>query len=301
MTEVVAPSISLVICTYNREKFLPACLQSLARQTLAPRYFEIIIVDNNSTDRTAAISRAFIEGHPALPVRYVLEPRQGLSYARNRGIAEARGRWITYIDDDAEAEPDFLQQLYDYVAAHPEIAGLGGKVLPKFEGEEPPWLNPFLNMMVSGVDHGEEPFRARGKKYPIGCNMTYRRDLLEAAGGFNTRLKWRMDDKYIFQAVSRLNDAVYYYPSAVVYHNIDADRTSDANFDTLSRRLGSEERHRIAGQGPLVWLGKVAEYIFKWGASLLIALAFLLRGEPAKARYTVRFRWLALQGLLGEG
>ena len=89
-------------------------------------------------------------------------------------------------------------------------------------------------------------------------------------------------------------------PSALVHHNIDSERTSDATVRKLSRRLGSEERHRIAGKGSLIWTLKVGEYVFKWGASLLIGVFYYLRGEPSKARYTIRFRWLALRGLLSS-
>src|SRR6185295_19406533 len=95
------PSISVIICTYNRDKFIGEALTCLAKQTLPAENFEIIVVDNRSTDNTAAIAKKFIADHQELRARYVMEPHKGLSFARNRGIAEARASIITFIDDDA--------------------------------------------------------------------------------------------------------------------------------------------------------------------------------------------------------
>ena len=122
--------ISLIICTYNRDRFIGDALESLSMQTLDPSNFEIIIVNNNSTDNTENISLAFIKDHAELDCKYVVETNQGLSFARNRGIQESKYKIITYIDDDAFAKPDFLEQIFTYFNENPNIAGIGGKVIP---------------------------------------------------------------------------------------------------------------------------------------------------------------------------
>ena len=94
-----SPLISAVICTYNRADLLAGAIESLLEQTLNPAHREIIVVDNASTDGT----RAVVEQFAPDGVRYVLETRQGLGYARNRGWQEARGEFVAYIDDDARA------------------------------------------------------------------------------------------------------------------------------------------------------------------------------------------------------
>src|SRR5215210_4422246 len=103
------PYFSVIVCTYNRQKFIGACLHCLAGQTLPIGNWEVIVVDNNSTDRSASIIQTFISSHPQLPFRYVFEKEQGLSFARNRGIAESRGVVLVYIDDDVEVAPAYLQ------------------------------------------------------------------------------------------------------------------------------------------------------------------------------------------------
>lgn len=292
------PRISLIICTYNREKFLGHALQSLTQQSLAPKDFEILIINNNSTDSTPEISQDFMAANPQLNVRYFVESNQGLSYARNRGIKEAMAPIITYIDDDAEAEADFLEKVLSYFEKRPQTAGIGGRILPKYEGSPPPWMNKYLYGFVTKVDFGDQVFTYTGKSYPAGCNMTYRKDLLEQVGGFNENLKWRADDKYIFFAIKEVSDQVFHYPEAVVQHNIDAYRTTDENFLRLSRKFGSEERIRVKDVGPWSFFKKVFEFLFKLGASVVLAVMFAVQGEWIKGKYTMLYRWNALLGLL---
>ncbi len=294
----IHPQISLIICTYNREKFLGHALQSLTHQTLAPEEFEILIINNNSTDSTPEISQDFIAANPKLNVRYFVESNQGLSYARNRGIKEALAPIITYIDDDAEADALFLEKVLSFFKERPNTAGIGGRILPKYEGSPPQWMNKYLYGFVTKVDFGDQVFVYTGKTYPAGCNMTYRKALLEQVGGFNENLKWRADDKYIFFAIKEVSDQVFHYPDAVVQHNIDAYRTTDENFLHLSRKFGSEERIRVRDIGQWAFLKKVFEFVFKLGASVLLALMFALRGEWIKGKYTMLYRWNALLGLL---
>ena len=99
--------LSIVIATFNRSAYLLRTLESLAGQTLPAQEFEILVVNNNSTDDTPAVFAGFARQHPELRLRMVAEPVQGISYARNRGVAEAKGECIVFIDDDEEAVPDF--------------------------------------------------------------------------------------------------------------------------------------------------------------------------------------------------
>lgn len=295
------PSISVVICTYNRQKFIGACLQCLAAQTLPADQWEVIVIDNDSTDQTATIVKAFIDAHPALPFRYVHEAQKGLSFARNRGIEEAAADIITYIDDDAEAVPEFVATILHFMLQHPEAAGAGGRVLPKYsEQPEPEWMNKYLNGYIGKVDHGGEPRLFVGKmKYPIGCNMTYRKTLMQRAGGFNNQLSFRGDDKHIFHHVTRINPNVYYLQEALVYHNIDANRLTFDYFKKLFLITGHEERKRVVSeQGSLGWLLKAVEYLVKFDLSLILWLLFSIRGQEPKGRYTMYSQWFTLLGFM---
>ncbi len=293
------PGLSIVVCTYNRQKFIYNCLQCLSLQTLDKACFEVVFVDNNSTDKSAEIIKEYISTHPDLPYRYVFEASKGLAFARNRGIQEAKYDVITFIDDDAEAIPEFAKTIYDFLILHPEAAGAGGRVLPKYsEDGEPRWMNKYLAGYVGVADHGQPPRRYEGKmKYPAGCNMTYRKDVLLKSGGFNNKLTFRSDDKQIYFAIKPINDIVYYIPDALVYHNIDNERLQFSSFKKLFLKTGSDERIRVREEkGGLAVLRKMTEYMVKFGASWLLWLLFALKGQEIKGRYVVFSQWFTLKG-----
>lgn len=298
---LMEPKLSIVICTYNRQKFIGECLACLAGQTLSLQKWEAIIVDNNSTDNSATIIQSFIASRPHLPFRYVFEENKGLSFARNRGITEAASQIITFIDDDAEAVPEFAATILDFMNNHPEASGAGGRVLPKYsESEEPAWMNKYLAGFIGKVDHGAPARIFTGAmKYPIGCNMTYRKDYLLKAGGFNNELTFRGDDKYIFFVISRLNNKIYYLPKALVYHNIDAARLEFGNFKKLFLKTGNEEKIRIdAANGSFSWIKKLIEYVTKFCFSIVLWLLFAIKGQEIKGRYTMYSQWFTLKGFL---
>ena len=99
--------LTIVIATYNRAPYLLRTLKSLTNQTLDPERFEILVVNNNSTDDTKEVFARFATLYPTLSLRMVDELQQGISYVRNRGIAEAAGEYIVFLDDDEEANPEF--------------------------------------------------------------------------------------------------------------------------------------------------------------------------------------------------
>lgn len=294
------PKISVIICTYNRDRHIASALESLSRQTLEKQDYEILVVNNNSTDNTDTICRKFVAEHPALFIRYVIEKQQGLSFARNRGIAEAQSPIITYIDDDAIAEPDFLRQILTYLDQNPDVVGIGGRIEPIYEngGGEPAWMNPFLHGIVAKVDMGNEVKPFVGGKYPAGCNMTYRKTVLQQSGGFNEELKWRADDKYIYREVAKISNKVMYLPQAKVWHHIEASRTSWQGFVNLSRRIGSEEKIRVGSLHWTAYLKKLLEFLIKLAGSLVLAFFYALKGRFSVALYLVACRWYALIGFL---
>lgn len=297
------PDISVVICTYNRRKYIISALESLLAQQLPAEAFEILVIDNASTDDTAELCTKFAAAHPAYRIRYFLETQRGLSFARNRGIREAAGRLITYIDDDAEAVPQFLPRLLEFFQQHPRAIGAGGKIIPRYpESGEPRWMNRYLDGLVARHDHGDQPkIYSAAMKYPVGCNMTYRKSALQEAGGFNTSLLFRSDDKYIGQQMKKIPGQVWYLPEAIVYHHIDADRVSGAGVRKLYRKTGNEEKLRVRATGGVAaYLLKGAEFLAKWMASLGIWAIFTARGQELKGRYVMLSQWYTLQGFLSR-
>jgi len=294
------PNISVIICTYNRANFISEALESLARQTLSSAHFEIIVVNNNCTDNTEQICRNFKQNQTELDFNYVIETNQGLSFARNRGIAESKYEILTYIDDDAYAKPKFLTTIRNFFIQNPATVGIGGRVIPRYEVEEPQWMNPYLDGFVAKLDMGDKQKRFGKKQYPVGCNMTYTKEILLTVGGFNNRLKWRADDKYIGIKVREISDEVYYLPNLEVEHSIDAYRTSDENFKAFCLKFGNEEAIRVRDISSLSYLLKGIEFAFKLIGSFILMMSFFFKCELSKGAYTFKYRWWATIGFLKE-
>ena len=132
--------ISAVVCTYNREKYILDSLTSLRDQTLHESLYEIILVDNNSTDATALKCMEFGQNATHINYHYYKETKQGLSYARNRGIALAQGEFIVFLDDDAVASKNYLEEIVSFFDSHSEVSAIGGRIFPKYEQPKPVWM-----------------------------------------------------------------------------------------------------------------------------------------------------------------
>lgn len=180
--------VSVVVSTYNRASTLPAALEALLRQS-RDREWEVIVVDNNSTDDTAAVVRQIAERADGR-LRYAFEPRQGLSYGRNTGIGLARAPIIAFSDDDVVVAPDWIEQLVSTFEAHPEIDYVGGRVLPRWIEPPPRWLTTAHWSPLALQDYGDQTMTV-GRHYAIclvGANLSFRSHVFEDVGLFTPAL-----------------------------------------------------------------------------------------------------------------
>src|SRR5262245_16316067 len=132
--------ITVLVCTYNRREDLRELLASALSQQIDGLFtYEILVVDNNSSDGTRELVESLIAGgHEA--VRYLFEPRQGKSFALNMGLDEAHGAIYLIADDDLVLPPDYLRRVWEAFRADPEVSVVAGKVLPLWSGAVPAWL-----------------------------------------------------------------------------------------------------------------------------------------------------------------
>ena len=148
--------MSVITSTYNRGELLDRAVRSvLAQRAETTPPFELIVIDNNSTDTTRQIVERFarVDGR----VRYLFEPQQGVSYGRNAGIREARAPLIAILDDDMRAEPDWVAAIVRAFREHPEADVVGGRVLPLWPAAPPVWLTREHWGPLGLVDHGDAP------------------------------------------------------------------------------------------------------------------------------------------------
>lgn len=227
--EKKSPLISVVVCTYNRVDVLRDVLQTLAEQTLDDSFFELIIVDNNSSDETAEISRFFCETQKN--AKYFFESRQGLSHARNRGWHEARGEYVAYVDDDCKIPQQYLSTAKSIIESMSPVA-FGGSIFAFYNSNKPRWYKDSYGSFQAF----EEPCVLKdGQCRKIyGGNMVFRRSAISVAGGFDPKLGMK-GDKIAYSEESALlthmadimpNEIFYYDPALYVYHLVPEKKMS---------------------------------------------------------------------------
>lgn len=254
--------ISAVICTFNRADYLRKAVDSLTRQSLSSDRYEIIVVDNGSTDKTRSVVREFSK-NPI--VRYFHEPELGLSFARNAGWRSARGKYTAYLDDDAVAHPDWLQKILEvFETVKPGPGCVGGRVEPIWESDRPGWLSDWLLHGLSIIEWTRIPHSLTelSAEWLVGTNFAFPRNVLEAIGGFTSKLDrsghnfLSNGDTYIERQVLETGKSCYYHPDIVTSHHIFKDRLtkpwfhrryywqgiSDAAMQILQHRLSFPAR-----------------------------------------------------------
>lgn len=224
--------ISIVICTYNRKELLIKTIDSVINQSLDSTKYEIIVVDNNSTDGTLEFIKDRYAQH--LNIRYLLEKNQGISFSRNYGWQNSGAKYIAYIDDDEIADYFWLEELLKTIQKNDfNVGAVGGKVDPVWECKPPEWLSEELTVYFSIFNLSDNTIRIT-KDQGIGSgNAIYLKEVLEKTGGFDTELKSRIgnslvssEDTLLHKIIMLNGFDIYYEPRAVVKHIIHSDRLS---------------------------------------------------------------------------
>lgn len=224
--------ISAIVCTYNRASYLMDAVESLFDQSLDKDAFEVIVVDNASTDDTKKVCDGFLKAHKNF--RYVYEPKKGLSNARNAGIERAKGRFVAFTDDDAKADKDWLKTIVNaFNAALPTPACVGGRIFLEWEDKKPVWFPDRLLGYLGYLDYGPVPFFLGPDKTLFGGNVAFKRDIIKEVNGFNAGLGRTPDgllsneEIKVFKILRQKKYPLYYAPDAVVYHRVPAQRATE--------------------------------------------------------------------------
>ena len=258
---------SIIIATYNRSTYLSLCLDGLAAVKTKSDIFEIILVDNNSTDNTKEIIQNYIEEHPTVCVRYIFEPKQGASLARNQGIKQAIGEIICFLDDDAVPDPDWLDAMFEGFT-DPTIGCVGGPAILDFLGKEiPPWLQGDLKGLLSGygLGYSQPTFITDIAEYPFLCNMAIRRSVLDEVGLFRTDLGPSGKNLVVgeeTELIGRIRQGgwkVLYLPEAKVRHLVAPER--------LEKKYIYRSGLRLAVTHVCVTFDKRPVMVLRWFAS----------------------------------
>ncbi|MBD2165436.1 glycosyltransferase family 2 protein [Calothrix membranacea FACHB-236] len=299
--------ISAIICTHNRDTYLGAAIDSLLAQDFAAE-FEVVVVDNNSSDRTKEVV-AQRASNPRL--KYVFEPTTGLSVARNTGAKLASGEILAYLDDDAVASDRWLSVFYDAYKNNSQLAIAGGKVtlLWPQNVQQPRWLSPGLAANLGAYDLGDSIIYIDKPSFtPRGLNYCIRRSFLEEIGGFDPHLgrvgKNLLSNEELQMTEFALQKGwqVAYLPAALVAHNVAPERLKRSWFLNRGWWQGISEcyREQLAGKAGISQLQRGGERFIR---GLYKALQYF--SDPAErfdklvyAYGQIGYLNAAIQGLL---
>lgn len=226
--------ISVILATYNRAKSLEDALDSLSRMANVENLsWELLVVDNNSTDSTPRVVATFAKRY-RFPIRYLFEKQQGRAIALNSGITATHSTIVAFTDDDVLLHPDWLANLKKTFDDH-DCAAVAGRVLPLWNHPKPAWLVMDDQQAVVNFDLGDD-FKQIDFA-PLGANCAFRRDMFAKYGLFRSDLGVRgknhtitCDDTEFGGRLTAAGEKIIYCPNAVVYHPVDPLRATKKYF-----------------------------------------------------------------------
>jgi glucosyl-dolichyl phosphate glucuronosyltransferase len=271
--------ITVVLCTYNRCDSLAVALGSVAVSRLPhSASWEVLVVDNNSTDQTSEVIDRFASQYPGR-FRYAFEARPGKSHALNSAIRDTNARILAFMDDDVQVEPDWLHML-TRIFDDPEYAGAGGRILPESEFTPPTWLETSARNALAPLamfDLGSVAGRLR--EPPFGTNMAFRREVFARYGDFRCDLgprpgsEIRSEDTEFGMRLLQGSEHLWYEPAAVVHHKIARSRVTQHYFlnwwfdkargDIREHGIDPGTRWYIAGI-PLYLIRRLIAWTLRW-------------------------------------
>ena len=230
--------ISVVITTYNRCAILPAAIESILGQDTSDLNYEVIVVDNNSTDETRQVVESFIgRGHKN--VRYLIEPKQGASHGRNAGITTAKGEIIAFTDDDVRPARNWLDNIKQAFDSYTDVDCVGGKILPNWSSEPPRWLTVEHWSPLAIADYGDRNILSTAKN-PVcwsTSNLSFRSRVFDTLGGFAGEFM-RCQDRELMWRFLRDGGQVMYVPDVVVMSGIPPERLTKPYHRAWHRTTG---------------------------------------------------------------
>lgn len=274
------PELDVVICTYNNAPMLDRVLTALAAQEPAGGSWRVLVVDNNSSDATAAVVARHCEAGAVPGLRRVEEPVQGLTPARVRGVTATTAPWVAFVDDDCLLAPDWVRQASAFAASHPDAGGFGGRVVPTYDQPPPPVLAGY-GWAFAEQDLGDEPVTT---ECLVGAGMVVNRAALVESGWvvrpyLADRVGRRLvsgGDVEIALRLAGTGRPLWYSPALGLRHLVPARRTTMRYLTRMTFGLGTAWSLASA----LTWPGTRR----RWARSITGQLLAGLRPLPRLAR-----------------
>ncbi|NGP78026.1 glycosyltransferase family 2 protein [Balneolaceae bacterium YR4-1] len=302
------PEVSFIICTYNRADYLDDTLSSLLEFGNPDFTYEIVVIDNNSTDNTPQTAKKFdsLASEKGIELNYYKEEKQGLSYARNRGIGEAKAKHVVFFDDDIRATKSLIPSWCSFFRQHPEATAAGGKIHVQFDAPRPKWMSHFLLPLLGHHDLGSGQKKYPSNKYPFGGNMGFDKTIFERIGLFDTDLGRKgkqlnaAEEKELFQRIRKNSIPIHYLPGAFLYHRVGRERLTIDFVRKQALGLGSSMKMQLNEASFSEFLKNWLLELGKFLATVPIGLGYLISLQGAKTKLLFQFRYWIWKGYREE-
>ena len=298
--------LSIVICSYNRASYISDALTSLYCQSAGLYEFEVIIVDNNSTDNTKEVYAQWRQTNTNGQFTFISETKQGASFARNMGATIAKGEWVCFMDDDAVATPNYVENILKHIQNKPDAVGFGGRIIPKYIPAEPKWMSYYVSSLVGNFDYAPIACAFENGKYPLESNMIVKKTVYDQIGGFNVNLPGVVgtlriggEGKELFYKILALGHKIYYDPSICIHHVVEVKKLTSEYMYRVASGIGRGEKKRTLNISIGAYLMKILEYLLKLGAGIILGIKYAMQLTPSKTWPIIKFRIDAIKGLLG--
>jgi glycosyltransferase involved in cell wall biosynthesis len=305
--------ISVIVCTWNRSQTLAGVLESLAASVVPSSIeWEVVVVDNHSSDDTRTVCESFLERHPGR-FRYLYEEQQGKSYALNAGIRHARGEILAFTDDDVTVDPHWVAQIYETFQQF-DCAGVAGRIVALWTCQQPSWIDldgPYRHEAYGGIvrfEKGDVPCELNCTA--AGANFAFRKAMFEKYGLFRLDLSGNHadsrrtgdllggEDTEFCRRLLNAGEKLMYAPAAVVHHPVEHYRLNKQYLRAFAFNYG-RYTVRLGGipDGAKCYFG-VPRYMFP---IVLKFLAQWVASYGAKRRFFYRLQVSTTFGQMTEG
>jgi glycosyltransferase involved in cell wall biosynthesis len=228
---------SVIVTTFNRAKIIPMCLDSLINQNFPKSDYEIIIVNNKSTDNTEDIVEKYIDENPDINIKYYFVPRPGQVYARQIGILASRNEILSFTDDDGILDPNWLREIEKVFLMNDKVIGIAGRINVVWDEPPPEWIYEY-EAQLGKLDYGEEVKFEVGMYMNAG-NLHIKKDILIDVGGFNPEMvgDWLIGDGEtgLWNRLRKRNYLIGWAPNALMEHYQIAKK--NATVEDIKRRF----------------------------------------------------------------
>jgi len=285
-----SPDLSVILATRNRAESLRDTLDALARQETGGAFvYEVLVVDNGSTDATRGVVEAFQATFP-VPLRYAYEAHPGKPWALNTGLRHATGEILAFTDDDVLPTTTWLRALWRCFREE-QADGVAGRILPRWLAPRPAWLTDEI-VLHSGalgcVDHGPHRLSSRDRHDCrwVGGNLAIRRAVVHQIGHYDSRIMGRAEDTEYYYRCVRHGLRVVYEPTALVYHKVWPERMTPEYLRWWHHTTGYYHAYVLPWSAShVLTVVPTDRYLLSFGLALRWGLALIIRRPWAERFY----------------